>query len=85
MSGGKVALHHQHVFEDFVGLGQEFDDLGDAISVVHSLCPVSVGKGGVADCCHGIILRLSHQRAEDGRFGYKACAAVGGAVAPLAD
>ena len=43
VAGWEVALDDEHVFEDFVRLGEELDDTGDFIAVIHPLCPVSIG------------------------------------------
>ena len=41
----QVAFHDEHVVKDFVRLREQFDDGGDAVSVVHTLGPIRVGKG----------------------------------------
>ena len=39
VAGGEVAFHDEHVVEDFVGLGKQLDDAGDAVAIVHSSWP----------------------------------------------
>jgi hypothetical protein len=47
--GGTVALDHQHVVEDLVGLREQVDDGGDLAVVVDALRPIGVGERVAAD------------------------------------